>query len=120
MIANINVDGQPTVIPFFVPQAYLLQSGSFLMHQESPTLFYQPFFLNQHTPMEFYASSNNGQPDEVVHQKPLIVADPEENEVSPTSPTKKNIRNIIPNIARKILSFVASGQSRELIGKLFP
>lgn len=33
---------------------------------------------------------------------------------------KKNIRNIIPNIARKILGFVSSDDSRRVIMTLFP
>lgn len=33
---------------------------------------------------------------------------------------KKNIRNIIPNIARKILGFISSEDSRRIIMSLFP
>lgn len=34
--------------------------------------------------------------------------------------SKKNMRNIIPNIAHKILRFISSDESRELIKKRFP
>lgn len=52
-------------------------------------------------------------------------ADPGEEEVilgkeGPLIPSKMNMRNIIPNIAHKILRFISSDESRKIIKKRFP
>lgn len=90
------------------------------MRPDVPMVYFQPYYYNQPTSLTYYSNPSTGQATELESIKPPPTADSEENEQDEDGPAKKNIRNIIPNIARKILSFVSSPQSRELISQLFP